>query len=61
MWWPTSAPLFLSGIHRLFDGQAKGFRIAMTCACKDPAICHRALQLAYQRQCKACAYRIPSD
>lgn len=102
--------LFQAGIDRLFDGVEKGFTIAMTCACKDPAICHRsllvgwalrhqrgvdvrhilhdtgtelqsalearlltetntvadmftghadALQLAYQRQCLACAYRRP--
>lgn len=106
------APLYQSGITRLFDGLEKGFNIAMTCACKDPAICHRsllvgwslkhqydyeikhilhdggletqtalerrlmsltdtvpdiftgedaALQLAYQRQCQACAYRQPVD
>ena len=108
--------LFKAGIGRLFDGIQKGFTIALTCACKDPAICHRsllvgwalkhhencelhhilhdgqvesqtdlerrlldltrtgtgaatvpdmfsgesgALQLAYQRQCQACAYRKP--
>ena len=104
--------LFQSGIDRLFDGVEKGFTIAMTCACKDPAICHRsllvgwalrhqrecdlrhilhngglerqseletrlltetntvadmftgeagALQLAYERQCLACAYRRPEE
>jgi uncharacterized protein (DUF488 family) len=104
------APLYQAGVQRLFDGVEKGFRIAMTCACKDPAICHRsllvgwslrhqydcelqhithdgalesqtaleqrlmtltdtvpdllageaaALQLAYQQQCRACAYRRP--
>lgn len=102
--------LFQSGIRRLADGVDKGFTIAMTCACKDPAVCHRsllvgwallhqhnrdirhilhdgtlelqsdleqrlltetntvvdmftgqdgALQLAYERQCLACAYRLP--
>lgn len=102
--------LFRSGVERLFDGVGKGFSIALVCACKDPAICHRslligwslrhchhielqhilhdggletqaalerrlldltatvpdiltveeaALQLAYQRQCRACAYRRP--
>lgn len=102
--------LFQSGLDRLFDGLEKGFTIALTCACKDPAICHRsllvgwalrhqrerdlrhilhdgglelqsaletrlltetntvadmftgeagALQLAYERQCLACAYRRP--
>lgn len=104
------APLFQAGIKRLFDGLQKSYKIAMTCACKDPAICHRSLlvgwslkhqynyelthilhdgtletqtalerrlmsltetvpdiftgedgsqQLAYQRQCQACAYRRP--
>lgn len=102
--------LFQSGITRLFDGMKKGYSIALVCACKDPAICHRSLlvgwslkhqfnhelnhilhdggvesqtalerrlltltgtapdiftgeeaacQLAYQRQCRACAYRKP--
>lgn len=105
-----ASELYRSGVQRLFDGLDKGFRIAMTCACKDPAICHRsllvgwslqhqydcelqhithdgglesqsalehrllaltdtvpdllageaaALQLAYQQQCRACAYRRP--
>lgn len=104
------SPLFRSGIARLFEGLEKGFTIAMTCACKDPAVCHRsllvgwalrhhhdcelqhilhdgeiesqtglerrllsltdtvpdmltgeadALQLAYERQCRAVAYRRP--
>src|SRR5690606_38427854 len=35
------APLYQAGIRRLFDGIRKGFSIVMTCACKDPAICHR--------------------
>jgi hypothetical protein len=34
---------FRSGIERLFDGVEKGFTIAISCACKDPAICHRSL------------------
>lgn len=100
---------FISGVNRLFDGKEKGFRIALTCAEKDPAICHRSLLigwslsheygitlkhidhdgmietqselekrlltvthtpedmltsdeerllLAYQKQCRACAYRV---
>lgn len=104
--------LFKAGIDRLLDGVQKGFTIALTCAEKDPAICHRsllvgwslkhqfnvelqhilhdgslesqtalehrlakitntvpdmlmdeaeALMLAYQRQCKSCAYRIPEQ
>ncbi|WP_339857211.1 DUF488 domain-containing protein [Pseudohongiella acticola] len=107
-----ASTLYQSGVQRLFDGVDKGFSIAMTCACKDPAICHRslligwslkhqynvelqhithdgsletqsaleqrlmtmtgtvpdllagdeaALQLAYQQQCQACAYRRPPD
>ena len=41
------AALFESGIQRLFAGQHKGFCIALTCACKDPAICHRALLVGW--------------
>lgn len=41
------AELFKSGVRRLFDGQQKGFSIALTCACKDPAICHRALLIGW--------------
>ncbi len=103
--------LYRSGKQRLFDGLNKDFTIAMTCACKDPAICHRsllvgrslrhrhdhelqqilhdgglesqgeleqrllsatgtevnmltgeegALQLAWERQCRECAYRKPT-
>ena len=103
---------FKAGIGRLFDGLEKGFTIALSCAEKDPAICHRsllvgwalkhhynrelqhilhdgqlesqsslehrllavtetqadmllsdieALQLAYQRQCQTCAYRLPQQ
>jgi uncharacterized protein (DUF488 family) len=105
-----ASDLFKSGIDRLLDGEAKGYTIALSCAEKDPAICHRsllvgwslkhdynmelqhilhngdletqmnleyrlmqitktmpdmlmngneALHLAYVRQCKACAYRLP--
>lgn len=106
-----ASDLFKSGIDRLFDGIEKGFTVGLSCAEKDPAICHRsllvgwslkhqydielqhilhngelesqteleqrlmhitetvpdmllsegdALQLAYERQCKNCAYhRIP--
>lgn len=39
--------LYQSGIRRLFEGLEKGFNIAMTCACKDPAICHRSLLLGW--------------
>lgn len=50
------APLFHRGIQRLFDGLGKGFTIALTCACKDPAICHRSLlvgwSLRHQHDCE---------
>ena len=110
--WLMQSELFVAGIERLFSGLEKGFTIAMTCAEKDPAICHRsllvgwalthryrlelqhilhdgnfesqaeleyrllsetntlpdmlmseteALALAYQRQCRVYAYRIPED
>lgn len=39
--------LFLEGISRLNTGKDKAMRIAMLCACKDPAICHRSLLVAY--------------
>lgn len=39
--------LYRSGIQRLFDGVQKGFNIAMVCACKDPAICHRSLLVGW--------------
>jgi len=42
-----ASDLFQSGVRRLFDGQQKGFSIALTCACKDPAICHRALLIGW--------------
>ncbi|MBB3048137.1 uncharacterized protein (DUF488 family) [Litorivivens lipolytica] len=37
---------FQRGIKRLLDGLDKGFRIALTCAEKDPAVCHRSLLIA---------------
>lgn len=52
----TQSALYQSGINRLFDGLKKGFNIAMTCACKDPAICHRSLlvgwSLRHQHNCE---------
>jgi len=39
--------LFASGIERLQDGMSKGFTIALMCAEKDPATCHRSLLIAY--------------
>lgn len=42
-----AAEHFLAGIQRLFDGMSKDFHIAMMCAEKDPATCHRSLLIAY--------------
>ena len=39
--------LFQSGISRLKAGLEKDMNIAMLCACKDPAICHRSLLVSY--------------
>lgn len=35
--------IFRQGIERIFSGLNKGLSIAMLCAEKDPAICHRSL------------------
>lgn len=40
-----SAP-FLEGVERLRNGLHKGFNIALMCAEKDPAECHRSLLIA---------------
>lgn len=39
--------LFQQGITRLSTGLDKGFRIALMCAEKDPATCHRSLLIGY--------------
>ncbi|MFT4863499.1 MAG: hypothetical protein ACI95C_002731 [Pseudohongiellaceae bacterium] len=39
--------LFLQGIERLNLGLTKGFNIALLCAEKDPAGCHRSLLVSY--------------
>lgn len=39
--------LFIQGMKRLRRGQQKGFRIALMCAEKDPATCHRSLLIGY--------------
>ena len=39
--------LFLEGVTRLENGINKGFRIALSCAEKDPAVCHRSLLIAF--------------
>lgn len=38
---------FRRGIERLLDGMDKGFRIALLCAEKDPAVCHRSLLIGH--------------
>lgn len=39
--------LFEQGIERLENGMQKGFSIALMCAEKDPATCHRSLLIGY--------------
>lgn len=41
-----SSEPFQRGVQRLLDGLQKGFRIALLCAEKDPAVCHRSLLIA---------------
>lgn len=41
------SPLFRRGIERVEKGLDKGFQIALMCAEKDPATCHRSLLIAY--------------
>ena len=38
---------FLSGLERLRSGIEKGFTLALMCAEKDPATCHRSLLIGY--------------
>ena len=40
-------PGFLTGIERLCAGLSKGHRIALMCAEKDAAFCHRSLLVGY--------------
>ncbi len=42
-----TSTLFHNGIDRLCSGFEKGFSIALMCAEKDPAICHRSLLVGY--------------
>lgn len=42
--------LYLRGIERLRTGLDKGLHIALMCAEKDPAHCHRSLLIAYYLQ-----------
>lgn len=39
--------LFAQGVERLYAGMEKGFTIALMCAEKDPATCHRSLLIGY--------------
>lgn len=41
------SPLFLKGVDRLKVGLAKGYNIALMCAEKDAAVCHRSLLIGY--------------
>lgn len=45
-----NSELFRSGIDRLFAGIDKGFTVALSCAEKDPAICHRSLLVGWALQ-----------
>lgn len=42
--------LFLTGINRVKTGISKGYKIALMCAEKDPANCHRSTLIAYYLQ-----------
>ena len=42
-----ASALFTQGIQRLAKGQQRGFTIALMCAEKDPATCHRSLLVGY--------------
>lgn len=42
--------LYLQGVERLRTGLAKGMRIALMCAEKDPADCHRSLLIGFHLQ-----------
>lgn len=41
------SPLYLKGVERLQEGLRKGMTIALMCAEKDPADCHRSLLIGY--------------
>lgn len=41
------SPLYLQGIARIEKGRQKGLCIALMCAEKDPADCHRSLLIGY--------------
>lgn len=42
-----TSPLFIAGIERLKQGIDKGYTIALHCAEKDPATCHRSLLVGW--------------
>lgn len=42
-----ASALFQAGINRLQKGISKGLNIALMCAEKDPAICHRSLLVSH--------------
>lgn len=44
------SPLYLHGVKRLKQGVSKGLKIALMCAEKDPADCHRSLLIGYHLQ-----------
>ena len=43
----AQSPLYLQGVARLESGLGKGMKIALMCAEKDPADCHRSLLIGY--------------
>ncbi|MYM62457.1 DUF488 family protein [Pseudomaricurvus sp. HS19] len=46
----SQSELFRQGVERLQDGMGKGFHIALMCAEKDAASCHRSLLIGYAMQ-----------
>lgn len=43
----AQSPLYLQGVERLQSGLHKGMNIALLCAEKDPADCHRSLLIGF--------------
>lgn len=52
-----SADFFLEGLQRLQDGIAKGYKIALMCAEKDPICCHRNILVAHALAKRSVAVR----
>ncbi len=46
----AQSPLYQQGVERLKTGLRKGMTIALMCAEKDPADCHRSLLIGYDLQ-----------